>query len=110
MFKVTRAEAGANSKEGQQNVVYVIFNRINSEKFPNTLVEVIFQKGQFSVVSNGSWNKVEISEELKANVIEAYLLYSEKNNAQGALYFGAGQKTGGSQYLFTDEVNHVFYK
>lgn len=110
MFKVTRAEAGANSKEGQQNVVYVILNRINSEKFPNTLAEVIFQRGQFSVVSNGSWNKVEISEELKANVIEAYLLYSEENNAQGALYFGAGQKTGGNQYLFTDEVNHVFYK
>ena len=110
MFRVTRAEAGAWSKEAQQNVVYVILNRINSNKFPNTLAEVIFQRGQFSVVHNGSWNEVEISEELKRNVIEAYLNYSETNNAQGALYFGAGQRTGGTQYLFTDEVNHVFYK
>lgn len=110
MFRVTRAEAGAWSKEGQQNVVYVILNRMNSAKFPNTLAEVIFQKGQFAVVSNGSWNRVEISEELRENVIEAYLNYSEENNAQGALYFGAGIKTGGSQYLFTDEVGHVFYK
>lgn len=110
MFRVTRAEAGAWSKEAQQNVVYVILNRINSNKFPNTLAEVIFQRGQFSVVHNGTWHEVEISEELKRNVIEAYLNYSETNNAQGALYFGVGQKTGGSKYLFTDEVNHVFYK
>lgn len=110
MYRVTRAEAGAWSKQGQQNVVYVILNRINSRKFPDTLAEVIFQRGQFAVVSNGSWNRVEITEELKKNVREAYLNYSENNNANGALYFGAGQKTGGSHYLFTDEVGHVFYK
>ena len=85
-------------------------NRVNSPKFPNTLTEVVFQRGQFSVVSNGSYYNVELSEFLRENVIEAYLNYSEENNAQGALYFGAGIQTGGNQYLFTDEVGHVFYK
>ena len=70
----------------------------------------MYQKGQFAVIANGSYKQVELSETLRENVIEAYLNYSEENNAQGALYFGAGQQTGGSQYLFTDEAGHVFYK
>ena len=49
-YKVVRAEAGANSKQAQKNVAYVILNRIKSGKFPNTLTEVIYQKSQFSLL------------------------------------------------------------
>ena len=70
----------------------------------------MYQSGQFAVVANGSYYDVELSETLRLNVIEAFLDYSEENNAHGALYFGAGQQTGGNHYLFTDEIGHVFYK
>lgn len=41
-------EARGESFEGQQAVVEVVFNRMLSEYFPDTLSEVIYQKGQFS--------------------------------------------------------------
>ncbi len=35
----------------------VVLNRVKSDEFPNTVHEVIFQPGQFSVVNNGAWEK-----------------------------------------------------
>lgn len=48
----------------------VVINRINSEEFPATLNEVIFQRGQYACVTNGHINKPysdiawEVAEEL----------------------------------------------
>ena len=36
--------------DGQKAVVEVVFNRVLSDKWPNTVKEVIYQKGQFSTV------------------------------------------------------------
>ena len=107
-YKVVRAEAGANSKQAQKNVAYVILNRIKSGKFPNTLTEVIYQKSQFSCVSNGAINRVELSDKLKENVREAYLDYKPGKSAQGALFFTKG--TFSRTHLFEDEVGHNFYR
>lgn len=108
LYRVARAEAGANSAEGQKNVVYVILNRVNSEKFPDSIREVIFQENQFSCVSNQLYNKVEISDFTINNVHQAVLNYVEGESASGALYFTLNSFP--YKFLFTDEVGHNFYR
>ena len=47
------------SIESQANVMAVILNRVNSPDFPNSVEGVIRQKGQFSTVSSGAFDKAE---------------------------------------------------
>ena len=46
MAAIIECEAGGESYEGKIGVGAVIMNRIRSNKFPNTLSEVIYQSGQ----------------------------------------------------------------
>lgn len=50
LARVVWVEARGESFEGQQAVAEVVFNRMISDKFPNTLVEVIYQNEQFRSV------------------------------------------------------------
>ena len=112
LYRVARAEAGANSKEGQKNVVYVALNRLHSEKFPSTIEEIVFQSKptkQFVCVWDGNYDKVEISDFTIQNVQEAYLDYKINESADGALFFTT-KSFKCNEYLFTDEVGHNFYK
>lgn len=54
-------EAGNQSYEGQVAVGAVVMNRINSEKFPDTMEEVIYQSGQFVPAMTGWLDKVRAS-------------------------------------------------
>lgn len=49
---ITLLEAGNQSMTGKRAVVEVIFNRILSDEFPNTVHDVIFQKNQFTTAKN----------------------------------------------------------
>ena len=53
------AEAGSNwcSDKMQQYTGSVVLNRIASKYFPNNMHDVIYQKGQYSVVKSGAINK-----------------------------------------------------
>ncbi|MCC8121828.1 MAG: cell wall hydrolase [Oscillospiraceae bacterium] len=44
-------EARGESAEGQQAIAEVIFNRLLSDSFPDTIPEIIFQEGQFASVA-----------------------------------------------------------
>ena len=61
--KCVEAEAGTEGFIGKQYVVDVILNRVDSEKYPNTIKDVIMQKHQFEVVSNGRIYDVTPTEE-----------------------------------------------
>lgn len=50
LAKVLQLEAGNQSVTGQRAVVEVIFNRVCHEEFPDTVEEVLLQKGQFSTI------------------------------------------------------------
>lgn len=54
---ILQCEAG-NSYEGMIAVGTVIMNRIASPRFPNTLKEVVYQKGQFSPAMSGWLDRV----------------------------------------------------
>ena len=53
MAAIIECEAGGESYEGKIGVGAVIMNRIRSNKFPNTLSEVIYQSGQFTPAATG---------------------------------------------------------
>ena len=52
------AEAGDQPiPEGLCYVCDVVLNRVDSPAWPNTIADVIYQPGQFSVVTNGALNR-----------------------------------------------------
>lgn len=53
MAAIIYCEAGGEPYQGQLAVGSVIMNRINSSRFPNTLLGVLYQKSQFSPVMSG---------------------------------------------------------
>lgn len=54
---LVHAEAGDQSYEGRLAVANVVLNRVKSSKYPNTIKEVIYQSGQFTVAKSGSLQK-----------------------------------------------------
>lgn len=55
--RIVAAEAQTQSMEGREAVVEVIFNRVLSAEYPNTVHGVLSQKGQFATwkMRNASW-------------------------------------------------------
>ena len=87
-MKIAMAEADGEGKECMALVMLAVLNRVQSDKFPNSIYEVIHQVSngtyQFTPVYNGSFNKAVPSEECK----EAFnLVTSGWDNSQGVLYF-----------------------
>lgn len=54
MASIINCEAGGESFQGKLAVGIVVMNRVKSKAFPNTIRKVIYQRGQFSPVRNGS--------------------------------------------------------
>lgn len=63
MLYTAQAEAGNQGEEGMWLVMSVIYNRRESPDFPDSILGVIYQEHQFSSVSDGRINEVEISPE-----------------------------------------------
>ena len=69
-------------------VANVIINRVNSQRFPGTITEVIFQGNgeQFQPIADGRFYTVTVT----ASTIEAVeRALCGENNAQGAYFFAA---------------------
>lgn len=57
MASIINCEAGSEPYQGKLAVGIVIMNRVNSKAFPGSIRGVVYQKGQFSPVRNGSLKK-----------------------------------------------------
>jgi len=66
LARIIRGEARGEDFRGKVAVGSVILNRINSNQFPNTIRDVILQKGQFSSLMDGQANYYPGEEELQA--------------------------------------------
>lgn len=55
MAKIIYSEARGEPYKGQVAVGAVVMNRIQSSQFPDTIKEVVFQKGAFTAVSDGQY-------------------------------------------------------
>lgn len=71
LTRVITGEAHTYSDEHQLAVGSVVLNRVKSDKFPNTIKEVVFQKGQYACTKDGNYYR----EPTKRNIENAkYLL------------------------------------
>ena len=80
----------------------MILNRVASEEFPDTITEVVYEKRQFSPVSDGSINRCQVAEETVEAVDRAL---SGEDYSQGALYFMNRSASSGSNVRWFD--NHL---
>jgi N-acetylmuramoyl-L-alanine amidase len=76
---ITMAEAEAEPVEGQRLVIDTILNRVDSEIFPNTVYEVIYQENQFECVWNGRVDRCYVRDDIYQLVLEE-LSYRYDNN------------------------------
>lgn len=117
--RIVEAEAGNEDEDGKLLVANVVLNRVDSDRFPETVTEVVFQQSkgvtQFSPVASGRIYTVEISEETVAAVERAL---AGEDISQGALYFAARKYASSSKMRWFDEKltflfrhgGHEFYK
>ncbi|WP_099467888.1 cell wall hydrolase [Konateibacter massiliensis] len=113
LWRIVEAEATAGDFDNKVNVANVVFNRVDSEDFPDTISDIVFQKNskvtQFSPVSDGRFWKIEVSEETKLACEYAFIFEDTTN---GALYF-TKNATGFFKtldYIMTDSIGHDFYR
>lgn len=83
LFRVVQAEIGDYSFDQKVNVANVILNRVNHERFGESLSSVLIPS-QFSTISNGRINKVKVSEDTILACEYAFLFADTTN---GALFF-----------------------
>lgn len=98
LAQLVEAEAGNQDFEGKCLVVDVILNRVESEDFPNTISEVIFQEGQFSVVENGAFEKAAWN--MKESDYAAVMCEIELHTNKEVLYFNNCSRVSGKGEKF----------
>lgn len=115
LLRIVQAEAGICDTKGKILVANVILNRVKHKEFPNNITDVVYQKSQFSPVSNGSINSAKVTSQTVDCVNRAL---QGEDYSQGALYF---MYRGGSRshavswfdgrltFLFQHE-KHEFFK
>ena len=99
------AEAGNQGLLGKRYVTDVILNRVDSDKFPDTITEVINEPQQFSVVSDGRIDKVVPTEE----TYQAIQLELENRLDDTILFFRTERYHTGYTPCFKHE-DHYFSK
>lgn len=87
MAKTVFAEAKTEDFEGQVAVAEVILNRVESENFPDTVEEVIKQRGAFSSWGNGSVEAAPLDDECLEAVQDAV---NERIFPDSVVYFREG--------------------
>lgn len=83
---LVHAEAGNQDMIGRRLVAEVVLNRVDSDDFPDTIHEVIYQPNQFSPVGNGALDRAIPTEE----DYEAVRLAIEYRLDRAILYFTGG--------------------
>lgn len=99
-----QCEAGGESYEGKLAVGSVVMNRVDSSYFPDTVVGVIYQSGQFLPVASGRF-AVVLSSGADASCVQAATEVLAGTRTLNCLYF---RRNNG---LINGTVigNHVFY-
>ena len=99
-----QAEAGTQPYEGQLAVGAVVMNRVRSGGYPNTVMGVIMQPGQFPPATNGTVGAI-VSRGAKASCVRAAeAAINGETNVGGATHFGRVGKAVGIVI-----GSHVFY-
>lgn len=100
---IIQCEAGGESHEGKVAVGAVIMNRIQSSDFPDSITDVVYQRGQFTPVASGKLASV-LQQGVRSDCYEAAQeALNGANPVGGCLYFNSGSGKGiqiGNQHFF----------
>lgn len=91
----------SENMEGRVLIALTILNRVNSSEFPDTISGVIYQSGQFEVVSNGmiwSVGRTNISDMAIIEAVERI----QSGDAPNVMYFNATGYVYGTPYGYVD--------
>ena len=102
---ITMAEAEGESEEGKRMVIDTILNRVDSERFDNTISEVIYAPNQFTSMWNGRVDRCYVADDICQLVIEEL---TNRTNYD-VLYFTAYQYGAYGTPMF-QIGNHYFSK
>ncbi len=104
--RIVQAEAGGCDMTGKILVANVVLNRVRAGEFPDSVTDVVYQKSQFSPVSDGSINHCKVS----AQTVEAVnRALSGEDYSQGALYFmNRGASHARNVHWFDRELTYLF--
>lgn len=107
---VVQMEAGGQGYEGMLAVASVVMNRVNSGRYPGTITDVVYQKGQFPGAHNGILNKI-LSKGPRQDCIQvAQDAISGINNAAGYLGFCSTKSNTYKKYSTYSLIgSHYFY-
>ncbi len=111
--RMAMAEAESEDTEGKALVILVIWNRIQSGKFPDTVKGVISQQNAFTSYNNGRYEAVKPDADCWAAL--ELIQGTGWDESRGALYFertpGEGESTWHSRNLKRLFIhgNHTFY-
>lgn len=102
LAKIAMAEAEGESLKTKALVIRTVLNRVKSPNFPDNVEEVIYQKNQFTPISDGRYDRVEPNEEC----YEALKLVKEGwDESEGATYF---EMTQDHPTWHSDNLLHLF--
>lgn len=105
LFHVIQAEIGDEySFEQKCNVASVIFNRLNHERFPNVLSEIL-TPDQFQPIEDGRYKEVNVSED---TILACEYVFIIGDTTDRCLFFDSNNILD-YQFVFNDGA-HNFYK
>lgn len=100
---IIQCEAGGESYEGKIAVGAVIMNRVNSGRFPDSITDVVYQRGQFTPASSGKLSRT-LSKGARSDCYEAAQdVLNGANNIGDCLFFNSGSGKGiqiGNQHFY----------
>jgi len=113
-YRIVTNEIGSGHYESKIRVAQVILNRIESSRFNNDMIGVIFAPGQFQFISTETgdiWLPSEPTQDT-INACNEALVASTPDYTMGALFFcnQSCDFSSWATYLFTDIDGHNFYK
>lgn len=103
LLHIVEAEAGGEDMKGKILVANVIFNRLESPRFPSNITDVVWERTggsvQFSPTADGRIHTVTVSEETREAVNRAI---DGEDYSQGALFF--------VEESYADKANVAWFK
>lgn len=105
LFHVVQVEVGDEfTFEQKVNVANVIFNRLEHERFPNKLFEILTEE-QFQPIADGRYMEVKVSED---TILACEYAYMFPDTTNGSLFFDSNNTL---KYEFVmNDGTHNFYK
>lgn len=106
LLRIVESEAPAEDIKGKMLVANVVLNRVLADRFPDTIGEVVFQKGQFAPIASGYYWKVTITDTTREAVDR---VLAGEDESEGALFFMARKLAKPKNVKWFDRtLEHLF--